>query len=61
MLLKAIIKNISEWKSIINAISNISEEAMFICNSDGITFRGLGSIKSGTKERFIHKSFESIK
>ena len=41
MLLKAIIKNISEWKSIINAISNISEEAMFICNSDGITFRGI--------------------
>ena len=27
----------------------------------GITFRGLGSIKSGTNERFIHKSFESIK
>ena len=27
----------------------------------GITFRGLGSIQSGTKERFIHKSFERIK
>ena len=27
----------------------------------GLTFRGLGSIKSKTKEQFIHKSFEPIK
>ena len=41
MLLKATIKNISEWKSIINAIGDIVEEGMFICNLDGITFRGM--------------------
>lgn len=27
----------------------------------GITFRGLGSISSGANEKFIHRSFESIK
>ena len=41
MLLDVITTNVSEWKSIVNAIGNISEEAMFICNSDGITFRGI--------------------
>ncbi|MBC8282720.1 MAG: LPS-assembly protein LptD [Nitrospinae bacterium] len=35
-----------------------SDETKFLM---GITFRGLGSISSGTKEKFIHKSFESIK
>lgn len=43
MLLKARIKNVMEWKAIINAISDLVEEAMFICNIDGITFRGMDS------------------
>ena len=41
MLLKAKIKNVGEWKAILNAIDEIVEEAMFICNTDGITFRGM--------------------
>ncbi len=35
------IKNVGEWKAIVNAIGAIVEDAMFICNSDGITFRGM--------------------
>ena len=35
------IKNITEWKAILSAISNLSDEAMFLCNDDGITFRGM--------------------
>jgi len=41
LLLEAKIKNVSEWKSILTAIGDIADEAMFICNSDGITFRGI--------------------
>ena len=41
MLLKAKITNVSEWKAVLNAIGEIVEDAMFICNSDGITFRGM--------------------
>jgi len=41
LLLKARIKNVEEWKAIINAIGDIVEDAMFICNTDGITFRGM--------------------
>jgi len=32
---------VNEWKAIVNAIGDIVEEAMFICNNDGITFRGI--------------------
>ncbi|MBT5470600.1 MAG: LPS-assembly protein LptD [Nitrospina sp.] len=35
-----------------------SQESKFLM---GITFRGLGSIKSGAKEKFIHREFKSIK
>lgn len=44
-----------------NSTSNTSagsKEKRFLM---GITFRGLGSISSGTREKFIHKSFESIR
>ncbi len=41
-----------------SATSAGAQETRFLM---GITFRGLGSIQSGTKERFIHKSFERIK
>ena len=40
-MLKARIKNVGEWKAILNAIGDIVEEAMFIVNNDGITFRGM--------------------
>jgi len=32
---------VDEWKGVVNAIGDIVEEAMFICNDDGITFRGI--------------------
>ena len=41
MLLEARFTNIGEWKAILHAIGDIAEEAMFICNQDGITFRGV--------------------
>jgi proliferating cell nuclear antigen len=41
LFLKAKIKNVSEWKAVLNAIDEIVEEAMFICNTDEITFRGM--------------------
>ncbi len=30
-----------EWKAILSAISDLADEAMFLCNDDGITFRGM--------------------
>ena len=30
-----------EWKAVVNAIGDIVEDAMFICNNDGVTFRGM--------------------
>src|SRR2546428_10988831 len=39
--LRAVIKNLGEWKAIVSAIGAMVEDAMFICNSDGITFRGM--------------------
>lgn len=41
MQLNLEIKNVTEWKAILSAISNLSDEAMFLCNDDGITFRGM--------------------
>ena len=41
LILKAKIKNVGEWKAVLSAIDEIVEEAMFICNTDGITFRGM--------------------
>jgi len=41
MLLHAKIKNVSEWKAILSAIQDIVDDAMFICNDEGITFRGM--------------------
>ena len=41
MLLKARLTNVGEWKAILNAIGGLVEEAMFIVNHDGITFRGM--------------------
>ena len=40
MSLHCQIKNVEEWKATIDAISVIVEDAMFIVNHDGISFRG---------------------
>jgi len=42
-LLKARLSNVVEWKAILNAISDVVEDAMFIVNDDGISFRGMDS------------------
>jgi len=41
LLLHAVINNVDEWKSIIDATSSMTETIMFICNTDGITLRGM--------------------
>ncbi len=41
MLLEARFTNIGEWKVILQAIGDVTDEAMFICNQDGVTFRGI--------------------
>ncbi len=43
LLLDAKFTNIVEWKSILQAIGEIADEVMFICNQEGITFRGMDS------------------
>ena len=40
MSLNCQIKNVEEWKATVDAISVIVEDAMFIVNHDGISFRG---------------------
>ena len=40
-MFEAVITNVSEWRSILAAIGNIVEDAMFICNADEVTFRGM--------------------
>ena len=41
MQLNLEIKNVIEWKAVLTAISELADEAMFLCNDDGITFRGI--------------------
>jgi len=41
LLLKAKLKNVGEWKAVLNAVGNIAEDAMFLCNDNGISFRGI--------------------
>ena len=41
LFLYAKLSNVGEWKAILNAIGDIVEEAMFIVNTDGISFRGM--------------------
>ena len=61
MLLKAKIKNVAEWKAILNAIDEIVEEAMFICNADGITFRGMDPTHVSLLDiTFPKSSFEEL-
>lgn len=59
MLLEAKFTNIGEWKAILQAIGDIAEEAMFICNQDGITFRGVDPAHIALLEiAFPKSSFE---
>jgi len=61
MLLNAKIKNVEEWKAILNAIGGLVDEAMFICNDDGITFRGLDPAHVALLDiTFPKSSFESL-
>jgi len=41
LFLCARLSNVGEWKAILNAIGDIVEEAMFVVNTDGISFRGM--------------------
>lgn len=60
MLLQTQIKNVIEWKSILQAINDVVDEAMFICNQDGITFRGIDPSHIALLEiTFPKSSFES--
>ncbi|MEM3063961.1 MAG: proliferating cell nuclear antigen (pcna) [Candidatus Nitrosotenuis sp.] len=60
-MLKTVIKNVGEWKAVINAIGDIVEDAMFICNSDGITFRGMDASHIALLDvTFPKESFESF-
>lgn len=53
------IKNVTEWKAILSAISNLSDDAMFVCNNDGITFRGMDkSHLAYLSVNFPNSSFE---
>lgn len=55
-LLKARFVNIEEWQSIINAISTIAEDAIFICNSEGVIFRGMDESKKVLLDVLFPKS-----
>ena len=61
MLLETKFTNIDEWKAILQAISDIAEEAMFICSQDGITFRGMDPSHVALLDiTFPKSSFESF-
>jgi len=61
MLLHAKIKNVSEWKAILSAIQDIVDDAMFICNDEGITFRGMDPAHVALLDVTFPKSaFESL-
>ena len=61
MFLNAKIKNVDEWKAVVNAIGDISEDVMFICNDDGVTIRGVDSVHIALLDAtFPKSSFESF-
>ena len=50
-----------EWKAVLSAIDEIVEEAMFICNTDGITFRGMDPTHVSLLDiTFPKSSFEEL-
>ena len=61
-MFEAVITNVSEWRSILAAIGNIVEDAMFICNADEVTFRGMDAAHVALLDvSFPKRSFESLK
>lgn len=61
MVFNVKIKNIDEWKAVVNAMGNIVEDAMFICNDDGVTFRGMDPAHITLLDAtFPKSSFESF-
>lgn len=61
-LFKAKIKNVQEWKLILNAISGVMRDAMFIINNNGITIRGMDpSHIALLNVTFPKSSFEILK
>jgi len=54
---------VGEWKAILDAIADLVDDAMFICNDDGITFRGMDparvSLLDVTFPKFSFKKLES--
>jgi len=61
ILLKAVITNIDEWKAILTAISDVVEDAIFICTDDGITFRGIDSSQMALLDiTFPRSSFKKL-
>ena len=62
LILKAKIKNVGEWKAVLSAIDEIVEEAMFICNTDSISFRGMDPTHVSLLDiTFPKSSFEELK
>lgn len=60
-MLKARLTNVEEWKSILSAISDIAEDAIFISSKDGVTFRGLDSNQMALLDvNFPKKSFKKL-
>lgn len=61
MLLKVQFSNLFEWKAILQSIGDISDEVMFICNQEGITFRGIDPAHIALLEiTFPKSSFDSF-
>ena len=61
MVFSATIKNIEEWKVILNAIGDVVDDAMFICNDEGVTFRAADSAHIALLDvTFPKSSFESF-
>lgn len=61
MLFDAKITNIAEWKAILHAISDITDEVMFICSQDGLVFRGIDPSHVALLDiAFPRSSFESF-
>lgn len=61
MSLEAKFTNIDEWKAILQAISDITDEATLICSKDGLVFRGMDPSHVALLDiTFPNSSFESF-
>lgn len=55
-MLTAKFTNVSEWRSSLIAIGDMGDDAMFICNNEGITFRGMDPSHVALLEVYFPKS-----